>query len=50
MMSLTPARIMEVDHFTGSLTEGKSADVVIFDEGINIKMTMVKGNVIYQAG
>ncbi|WP_341225070.1 N-acetylglucosamine-6-phosphate deacetylase [uncultured Arcticibacterium sp.] len=47
MASLTPARIMKVDTQKGSLEVGKDADILIFDEGINIKMTMVEGRVVY---
>lgn len=48
MMTLTPARIMKVDHLTGSLTVGKAADIVFFDNSINVQMTMVKGKIIYK--
>ncbi|AWV96823.1 N-acetylglucosamine-6-phosphate deacetylase [Arcticibacterium luteifluviistationis] len=47
MASLTPARIMKVDAQKGSLEVGKDADILIFDEEINIKMTMVEGRVVY---
>ncbi|HKH61879.1 MAG TPA: N-acetylglucosamine-6-phosphate deacetylase [Flavitalea sp.] len=47
MITSTPARIMKIADKTGSLAEGKYADIVIFDEGINIKKTIVKGQVIY---
>lgn len=47
MMSSTPARIMNVANKKGSLVEGKDADVVIFDEDINIEATIVKGKVVY---
>lgn len=49
MMTLTPARIMKVDHLTGSLAAGKAADIVIFDSNINVQMTMVKGRIIYKS-
>jgi N-acetylglucosamine-6-phosphate deacetylase len=49
MMSLTPATIMKIADKKGSLTVGKDADIVIFDSNINIEMTIVKGNIIYQA-
>lgn len=48
MMTLTPARIMKVDHLTGSLAAGKLADIVIFDQDINVQMTMVKGKIVYK--
>ncbi len=48
MMSLTPARIMGVEKQKGSLIAGKDADLVIFDDQINIKTTIVNGMVVYQ--
>lgn len=47
MMTSTPARILKVDQQMGSLEPGKQADIVIFDEAVNIQMTMVKGNIVY---
>lgn len=49
MISLTPARIMKVDNRKGSLVAGKDADIVIFDENINIEKTIVNGRIIYDA-
>lgn len=49
MISKTPARIMKVDDKKGSLQEGKDADILIFNKDINIKMTMVNGNVVYKS-
>lgn len=49
MISKTPATIMGVADRKGSLVAGKDADVVIFDEHINIQMTMVNGRVVYNA-
>jgi len=48
MITTTPARIMKVDNKKGSLVEGKDADILIFDEDINIKMTMIKGKMVYE--
>ena len=47
MITSTPARIIGVADKKGSLTKGKDADIVIFDAEINVRMTMVKGQVIY---
>lgn len=47
MMSSTPARIVGVDSKKGSLMVGKDADIVIFDNKINIFMTIVNGRVVY---
>lgn len=47
MMSLTPARIMNVDSQKGSLAVGKDADITVFDDKINIFMTVIKGQVLF---
>ena len=47
MMTLTPARILHIDKSKGSLEAGKDADIVIFDNQINIIHTISEGHVIY---
>lgn len=47
MASTTPARIMGVLNEKGTLQVGKDADIVLFDQNITIKHTMVEGNSIY---
>lgn len=47
MASSTPARIMGHENQIGSLTVGKAADVVLFDENIEINMTIIDGKVVY---
>lgn len=47
MMTSTPARIAGVSDRKGSLAKGKDADIVIFDEKINIETTLIKGRVVY---
>ena len=47
MMTLTPARIMRLDQQKGSIQKGKDADLVIFDDNINVSYTILEGNVIY---
>lgn len=47
MMTLTPAKIIGVDKYKGSIVSGKDADITIFDKNINILLTMVEGNIIY---
>lgn len=49
-MSTTPARIMNISDKKGSLLERKDADIVIFDEDINIQHTIIKGRLIYSLG
>jgi N-acetylglucosamine-6-phosphate deacetylase len=48
MMTSTPARIMGVSNKKGSLAPGKDADIVIFDENIDIKTTIVKGVQVFK--
>jgi N-acetylglucosamine-6-phosphate deacetylase len=48
MITHTPASIMNISERKGSLTVGKDADIVIFDENISVHTTMVKGKVVYQ--
>lgn len=47
MITTTPARIMGVSDKKGSLAKGKDADIVIFDDNINIQKTIIKGNIVY---
>ena len=39
---------MGIQQHKGSLQKGKDADLVLFNENIDIKMTMVKGNIVYE--
>jgi N-acetylglucosamine-6-phosphate deacetylase len=48
MITHTPAAIMNISDRKGSLSVGKDADIVIFDENISIYTTMVNGNIVYQ--
>ena len=48
MMSTTPARIMGVDQSKGSLTRGRDADVVIFNDAIEIQETIIGGKTVYK--
>ena len=48
MLTATPARILGISGKKGELALGKDADIVIFDSNINIAMTMIKGNIVYE--
>ncbi|MDB5135890.1 MAG: nagA [Mucilaginibacter sp.] len=48
MASETPARIMKINDKKGSLELGMDADVVIFDEDINIDTTIINGKIVYK--
>jgi N-acetylglucosamine-6-phosphate deacetylase len=47
MMTSTPARIIGASDRKGSLAKGKDADIVIFDEKIQVETTIVKGRVLH---
>jgi len=47
MASITPANIMGIADRKGSLVPGKDADILIFDDDIQIEKTIIKGNVVY---
>ncbi len=48
MATLTPATILKIDNAKGSIDTGKDADIVVFDEEINVRMTIVEGEVVYR--
>jgi len=45
MITEVPARIMKLDN-KGSIKSGYDADIVIFDDDINVKYTIVNGKVV----
>lgn len=47
MMSLTPARIMKIQQRKGSIALGKDADILIFDEDIQIQSVIVDGKILH---
>lgn len=49
MASFNGAKLCKVDNRKGLIKEGYDADLVLFDENINIKTTIVNGNVVYTA-
>ncbi|MEY8740160.1 N-acetylglucosamine-6-phosphate deacetylase [Paenibacillus tundrae] len=44
--SLTPARLLGIDHRTGSFAQGKQADIVLLNEELDIAGVWVKGQPI----
>lgn len=48
MMTATPASIIGVDKLKGSLVPGKDADIVLFDEDIDIRTVIIKGIICFQ--
>ena len=49
MASLNPARRIGLDAAKGSLEPGKDADIVLCDEDINVKATLIAGQPVYIA-
>ena len=47
MISATPASILGISERKGSLVAGKDADIVIFDDNIQVEWTIVQGRIIY---
>ena len=48
MITTTPARILGVSHLTGTVAPGRKADLVLFDENINIIKVWTDGAVRFQ--
>jgi N-acetylglucosamine-6-phosphate deacetylase len=47
MASANPARVLGLETRKGSLDPGKDADVVIFDDDLDVKATIIGGKVVY---
>lgn len=45
MVSLTPAELLGIDRKTGSIKAGKAADLLVFDEDIQIRHISVGGRI-----
>ena len=49
MATLTPARVIGLDRTRGSLAAGKAADLVLFDDNVQVSLTMIDGRVAWEA-
>jgi N-acetylglucosamine-6-phosphate deacetylase len=49
MTSETPARLLGLEHI-GKIVEGCFADLVLFDENMNVEATIVGGQTVYRRG
>jgi N-acetylglucosamine-6-phosphate deacetylase len=47
MISSTPARILGIADKKGTIEKGKDADIVIFDEHINLETTIIRGKICF---
>lgn len=48
MATANPARVMGILDKKGTLENGKDADIVIFDDNINVAATIVRGRKVYE--
>ncbi|MDQ7848961.1 MAG: N-acetylglucosamine-6-phosphate deacetylase [Armatimonadota bacterium] len=47
MATINPARFMRLDGDRGSLARGKRADLVILDDALTVRLTVVGGKIVY---
>lgn len=47
MMTETPAKVMHIEDRKGTIEDGKDADIVIFDGGVNVAYTITSSEIIY---
>ena len=47
MITVNPARIIGLDHIKGSIKKNFDADIVVFDDNIDIHMSIVAGEIRY---
>ena len=48
MSSLNPARLLGIEKSKGKLAPGMDADLVLLDQDLNVKITMVQGEIVYK--
>jgi N-acetylglucosamine-6-phosphate deacetylase len=49
LATVNPARFMRLDADRGSLTPGKRADLVVLDDALAVRATMVGGRIVHGA-
>lgn len=49
MLTLTPAKVLGVNDRKGSLSPGKDADIVVFDDDIHVSLVMINGKTCYSS-
>lgn len=47
LASMNPAKLIRLDKTKGSIAIGKDADLILFDDNLNIQQTILEGRVIY---
>lgn len=49
MLTLTPAKVLGVNDRKGSLSPGKDADIVVFDDDIHVSLVMINGKTCFSS-
>lgn len=47
-ITLNPAKLLGAERNKGSIDAGKDADIVLFDKEFDVKMTMIRGKIVYR--
>ncbi|RKY02550.1 MAG: N-acetylglucosamine-6-phosphate deacetylase [Spirochaetes bacterium] len=47
--TINPAKLLGLDQSKGSIKPGKDADIVVMDENFNVKVTVLKGSIVYRS-
>lgn len=48
LASLNPAKVIDMDKTKGSIKIGKDADLIIFDDKLNVSLTVSEGKIVYR--
>lgn len=48
MAAYNPSKVIRKDDSIGSLAPGKAANIVVFDADMNVRMTFIKGDLVYE--
>ena len=49
MVTYNPAKMQGLDDEIGILAKNKKADIIVFDDDINIKLTLADGEILYNS-
>ena len=49
-ITINPARLLRVEDRKGSIAAGKDADITVFDDEFDVKMTMIRGRIAFIKG
>jgi N-acetylglucosamine-6-phosphate deacetylase len=47
MATLNPARVLGASNRLGRLAVGQEANIVVIDEQVNVRLTIVRGEIVY---